>query len=212
MDGGNNGKPYLLMDDLGENPLFSETPIYYISKKSTNEIMGKSLLTLLTLVDLDHPPPTIQNKSQLTIRGWHENQGFYWFDLSTACSELQILSAKIHLLYGKILFFFGDDPLQWELFDQQIQSLLLILSKWPKSKLSRENWSEATAWQRLGTSRTSATWHIKMIQLRRNWNTLPETNIASENGWLEYYFPIGARPIFMRYVGFREGKDMLWMV
>ena len=21
--------------------------------------------------------------------------------------------------------------------------------------------------------------------------TLPETNIASENGWLEYYFPIG---------------------
>ena len=22
-------------------------------------------------------------------------------------------------------------------------------------------------------------------------NTLPETNIALENGWLEYYFPIG---------------------
>ena len=22
-------------------------------------------------------------------------------------------------------------------------------------------------------------------------NTLPETNIAPENGWLEYYFPIG---------------------
>ena len=27
--------------------------------------------------------------------------------------------------------------------------------------------------------------------------TLPETNIfASENGWLEYYFPFGFRPIF----------------
>ncbi len=25
-----------------------------------------------------------------------------------------------------------------------------------------------------------------------NWSyTLPETNIAPENGWLEYYFPIG---------------------
>ena len=26
--------------------------------------------------------------------------------------------------------------------------------------------------------------------------TLPETNIAPENRWLEYYFPIGFRPIF----------------
>ena len=26
--------------------------------------------------------------------------------------------------------------------------------------------------------------------------TLPETNVAPENGWLEYYFPIGFRPIF----------------
>ena len=26
--------------------------------------------------------------------------------------------------------------------------------------------------------------------------TVPETNIAPENWWLEYYFPIGARPIF----------------
>ena len=24
-----------------------------------------------------------------------------------------------------------------------------------------------------------------------NYGTLPETNIAPENGWLEYYFPIG---------------------
>jgi len=27
MDGENNGKPYFLMDDLGGNPLFLETPI-----------------------------------------------------------------------------------------------------------------------------------------------------------------------------------------
>ena len=36
--------------------------------------------------------------------------------------------------------------------------------------------------------------------------TLPETNIfALENGWSEYYFPIGARPIFRgENVSFRE--------
>ena len=28
MDGENNGKPYERMDDLEENPLFSETPIF----------------------------------------------------------------------------------------------------------------------------------------------------------------------------------------
>ena len=36
--------------------------------------------------------------------------------------------------------------------------------------------------------------------------TLPETNIASENGWLEDYFPIGEA--YFRgcgYVSFREG-------
>ena len=27
-------------------------------------------------------------------------------------------------------------------------------------------------------------------------STLPETNTAPKNGWLEYYFPIGFRPIF----------------
>ena len=34
-------------------------------------------------------------------------------------------------------------------------------------------------------------------------NTLPETNMGPENGWLEYNFPIGARPIFRGYVSFR---------
>ena len=35
--------------------------------------------------------------------------------------------------------------------------------------------------------------------------TLPETNIAPKNGWLEYYFPIGFRPIFRgEPVSFRE--------
>ena len=33
--------------------------------------------------------------------------------------------------------------------------------------------------------------------------TLPETHIASENGWLEDCFPIGL-PIFRGYVSFRE--------
>ncbi len=38
------------------------------------------------------------------------------------------------------------------------------------------------------------------------WITLPETNIAPENGWLEYYCPIGFRPIFRgENVSFREG-------
>ena len=36
--------------------------------------------------------------------------------------------------------------------------------------------------------------------------TLPETNIAPENGWLEYYFPIGMAYFQVRTVSFREGK------
>ena len=32
MDGENNGKPYFLMDDLGENPLFPETSILVLTK------------------------------------------------------------------------------------------------------------------------------------------------------------------------------------
>ena len=34
--------------------------------------------------------------------------------------------------------------------------------------------------------------------------TLPETNIASKNGWLEYYFPIGEAYFQGRTVSFRE--------
>ncbi len=34
--------------------------------------------------------------------------------------------------------------------------------------------------------------------------TLPETNIAPENGWLEYYFPIGMAYFQGRTVSFRE--------
>ena len=38
--------------------------------------------------------------------------------------------------------------------------------------------------------------------------TLPETNIVPENGWLEYYFPIGVPAYFQgRTVSFREGSD-----
>ena len=35
-------------------------------------------------------------------------------------------------------------------------------------------------------------------------STLPETNMAPENQWLEDEFPLG-RPIFKGYVSFREG-------
>ena len=46
--------------------------------------------------------------------------------------------------------------------------------------------------------------------IRENWstNTLPETNIANENGWLEYLFPFGAkRPIFRGDVMLVSGMD-----
>ena len=36
--------------------------------------------------------------------------------------------------------------------------------------------------------------------------TLPETNIAPKNGWLEYYFPIGEAYFQGRNVSFREGS------
>ena len=36
--------------------------------------------------------------------------------------------------------------------------------------------------------------------------TLLETNIALENGWLEYYFPIGEAYFQGRAVSFREGN------
>ena len=40
-----------------------------------------------------------------------------------------------------------------------------------------------------------------MREVQKIWSiylrvTLPKTNIAPTNGWLEYYFPIGFRPIF----------------
>ncbi len=36
--------------------------------------------------------------------------------------------------------------------------------------------------------------------------TLPKTNIAPTNGWLEYYFPIGEAYFQGQTVSFREGK------
>ena len=39
-----------------------------------------------------------------------------------------------------------------------------------------------------------------------NINSLPETNIAPENGWLEYYFPIGMAYFQVQTVSFREGR------
>ena len=41
-------------------------------------------------------------------------------------------------------------------------------------------------------------------------NTLPETNIAPENAWLDDEFPFGFRPIFRgRTVSFREGNIVI---
>ena len=37
--------------------------------------------------------------------------------------------------------------------------------------------------------------------------TLPETNIAPENGWLEYDRFLWGWPIFRDYVSFREGTS-----
>ena len=49
---------------------------------------------------------------------------------------------------------------------------------------------------------------VRRIQMRDVFQvTLPKTNIAPTNGWLEYYFPIGFRPIFRgENVSFREGN------
>ena len=33
--------------------------------------------------------------------------------------------------------------------------------------------------------------HLRCFPWFLKWHTLPETNIAPKNGWLEYYFPIG---------------------
>ncbi len=44
----------------------------------------------------------------------------------------------------------------------------------------------------------------------KEWITLPETNIAPENGWLEYYFPIGMAYFQVRTVSFREGSGLNW--
>ena len=44
----------------------------------------------------------------------------------------------------------------------------------------------------------------------KTWFTLPETNIfAPENGWLEYYFPIGEAYFQGRTVSFREGNYLI---
>ena len=42
-------------------------------------------------------------------------------------------------------------------------------------------------------------------------DTLPETNMAPENGWLEYWFPLGMAYFQGRTVSFREGKLNLWL-
>ena len=56
--------------------------------------------------------------------------------------------------------------------------------------------------------------HIEVVAARYRNNskelhsktTLPETNIAPGNGWLEYYFPFGKDHFQGRTVSFREGN------
>ena len=49
----------------------------------------------------------------------------------------------------------------------------------------------------VGSSQDLDTWLITMDYGDRKSPTLPETNIfAPENGWLEYYFPIGVPAYF----------------
>ena len=50
-----------------------------------------------------------------------------------------------------------------------------------------------------------------MVNNVGQYTTLPETNKkAPENGWLEYYFPIGMAYFQVRTVGFREGKYTIY--
>ena len=54
---------------------------------------------------------------------------------------------------------------------------------------------------------TSQTFLTKnMLEVRMGVLTLPETNIAPKNGWLEYYFPIGEAYFQGQTVSFREGR------
>ena len=46
---------------------------------------------------------------------------------------------------------------------------------------------------------------------KKKLHSLKLTAEAPKNGWLEYYFPIGFRPIFRCYVSFREGSCLGYM-
>ncbi len=46
----------------------------------------------------------------------------------------------------------------------------------------------------------------KMLEAFLRSITLHETNIACENGWLEYYFPFGKPSFQVRTASFREGS------
>ena len=53
-------------------------------------------------------------------------------------------------------------------------------------------------------------WNSSFLFSGFSGDTLPKTNIAPKNGWLEYYFPIGDAYFQGRTVSFREG--MLWLL
>ena len=48
--------------------------------------------------------------------------------------------------------------------------------------------------------------HVQRLVKNFNMHTLPKTNIAPENGCLEYYLPIGEAYFQVQFVSFREGN------
>ena len=55
-------------------------------------------------------------------------------------------------------------------------------------------------------------YRVLVIRWCTSWNTLPETNIAPENGWLEDAFPFGKPYLQGRAVSFREGITQMWEI
>ena len=67
------------------------------------------------------------------------------------------------------------------------------------------NWA---APQKKQNNKTPTELHVKSWNILDGMINLPETNIAPENGWLEYDRCLLGRPIFRCYVCFRERKDL----
>ena len=81
---------------------------------------------------------------------------------------------------------------------------------------AREFWDATKRWpflskhsQRIEGSRVLNPKCQCLGAAKNSLNTLPETNIAPKNGWLEYYFPIGKAYFQGQAVSFRECKPLV---